>query len=176
MTSVKKSPNIRSTTGRSPVIAAPTPRPVNPGSEMGVSTTRCVPNSSTRPLSTLNGVPASATSSPITKTSGSRRISSTKAAFTAWANVSSGIEILRDLRCVGEGRVERELQPRLDLGTRLVRDADQVVRRSELLLLQPAAEDGKRVAFAAPQLLLVLRAVVTAVDVADVMAVVAVSV
>ena len=29
-----------STTGRSPVIAAPTPMPVNPGSEIGVSITR----------------------------------------------------------------------------------------------------------------------------------------
>src|SRR4051794_7005147 len=176
MTSVRKSPNIRSTTGRSPVIAAPTPRPVKPGSEIGVSTTRCVPNSSTRPLSTLNGVPASATSSPITKTSGSRRISSTNAALTAWAKVNSGIEILRDLRGIGERRVERELQAGLDLRTRLVRDPDQVVRPGELLFLEPAAEDRERVAFAAPQLFLVLRAVVRAIDVADVVAVVAVRV
>src|SRR3954470_7588412 len=169
MTSVRKSPNIRSTTGRRPVIAAPTPRPVKPGSEIGVSTTRCVPNSSTSPLSTLNGVPASATSSPITKTSGSRRISSTKAAFTACANVSSGIEVLRHLRGIGERRVERELHARLDLRTRLVGDADQVVRPGELLLFEPATEDGERVALAAPQLLLVLRPVVRAVDVANVM-------
>src|SRR4051794_27804516 len=135
MTSVRKSPNIRSTTGRSPVIAAPTARPVKPGSEIGVSTTRCVPNSSTRPESTLNGVPASATSSPITNTSSSRRISSTNAALTAWANVSSGIEVLRDLRRVGERRVERELQAGLDLLARLVGGADQIVRRRELLLL-----------------------------------------
>ena len=53
-----------STTGRSPVIAAPTPRPVIPASEIGESSTRSGPNSSTRPASTLNGVPASATSSP----------------------------------------------------------------------------------------------------------------
>ena len=47
-----------------PVIAAPTARPVKPGSEMGVSMMRPVPNSSTSPFSTLNVVPASATSSP----------------------------------------------------------------------------------------------------------------
>ena len=46
-----------STTGRSPVIAAPTPSPVMPGSEIGESRTRSVPNSSTSPASTLNGVP-----------------------------------------------------------------------------------------------------------------------
>src|SRR3954454_244412 len=176
MTSVRKSPNIRSTTGRSPVIAAPTPRPVNPGSEIGVSTTRCVPNSSTRPASTLNGVPASATSSPMTNTVGSRRISSTSASFTAFANVSSGIQVLRHLRRGRVRRVEREPEPGLDFAARLVGDADQVVRRRKLLLLEPGAEDRERIAFAAPQLLLVLRAVIRAVDVADVVAVVAVRV
>jgi hypothetical protein len=35
-----KSPNIRSTTGREPVIAAPTAMPMKPGSAIGVSTTR----------------------------------------------------------------------------------------------------------------------------------------
>ena len=44
-----------STTGRRPVIAAPTPRPVKPGSEIGVSMMRSLPNSSTSPFSTLNG-------------------------------------------------------------------------------------------------------------------------
>ena len=37
---------------------------------------RCVPNSSTMPVSTLKTVPASATSSPMIKTRASRRISS----------------------------------------------------------------------------------------------------
>src|SRR5579871_2512480 len=64
MTRVRKSPNIMSAMGRMPVIAAPTATPVNPASEIGVSITRFVPNSSTNPESTLNGVPASATSSP----------------------------------------------------------------------------------------------------------------
>src|SRR3954447_17949396 len=176
MTSVRKSPNMRSTTGRRPVIAAPTPSPVNPGSLIGVSTTRCVPNSSTRPASTLNGVPASATSSPMTNTVGSRRISSTSASFTALANVSSGIEILRHLRRGRVRRVDRELEPALDFAACLVGDADQVVRRRKLLLLEPGAEDRERIAFAAPQLLIVLRAVIRPGDVADVVAVVAVRV
>src|ERR1700690_629895 len=89
MVRVMKSPNMISTTGRRPVIAAPTPTPVNPASEIGVSTTRDVPNSSTRPDSTLNGVPASATSSPMMKTRGSRRISSASASRTASPNVNS---------------------------------------------------------------------------------------
>src|SRR2546426_1087568 len=91
MVKVRKSPNMMSTTGRMPVIAAPSARPGIPGSEIGESSTRSVPNSSTSPASTLNGVPASATSSPITKIDGSRRISSRKASLTAWASVSSRV-------------------------------------------------------------------------------------
>src|SRR5947208_1955254 len=185
MTSVRKSPNMMSTTGRSPVMAAPTPSPVMPGSEIGESSTRSAPNSSTRPASTLNGVPASATSSPITKTVSSRRSSSESASFTAWANVSVrvavafstlGEDIFGHLARVGERRLQREREPRLDLGARLVLDALQVVGRREVLLFEPRAEEGERVALAAPQLLLLLRPVVRTVDVADVMPVVAVRV
>ena len=78
-----KSPNMMSTTGRMPVMAAPTPIPVMPASEMGESITLSVPNSSTRPLSTLKGVPASATSSPMMNTLGSRRSSSARASLIA---------------------------------------------------------------------------------------------
>src|ERR1035437_4948527 len=78
-----------STTGRRPVMAAPTAKPVKPASEIGVSRTRSVPNSSTSPDSTLNGVPASATSSPSMQTRASRRISSARASRTACAKVSS---------------------------------------------------------------------------------------
>src|SRR6185503_3249845 len=84
-----KSPNMMSTTGRMPVMAAPTPMPAIPASEIGESITRCAPNSSTKPDKTLNGVPASATSSPIMKTRGSRRISSASASLIAWPKVSS---------------------------------------------------------------------------------------
>src|SRR3954454_18281382 len=163
MTSVRKSPNMMSTTGRIPVIAAPTPRPVIPGSEIGESSTRSAPNSSTRPASTLNGVPASATSSPITKTVSSRRSSSESASFTACANVSVrvpaavstlGEDIFGHLARVGERRLERECEPRLDLRARFVFDALQVVGRREAALLEPFAEQRQRVALAPPQVLL----------------------
>ncbi len=42
-----------STTGRSPSIAAPTPAPTKPSSEIGVSRTRSAPNSAIRPAVTL---------------------------------------------------------------------------------------------------------------------------
>ncbi len=86
-----KSPNMMSTTGRMPVIAAPSPIPVMPASEIGESSTRSGPNSSTRPESTLNGVPASATSSPSTNTVESRRSSSASASFTACASEISRV-------------------------------------------------------------------------------------
>ncbi len=75
-----------STIGRMPVIAAPTPRPVKPTSEIGVSMMRSGPNSSTSPFNTLNVVPASATSSPMRTTVGSRRISSAIASRMASPN------------------------------------------------------------------------------------------
>src|SRR5712671_528536 len=56
---------------------------------MGVSMIRCVPNSCTSPVSVLNGWPASATSSPMRNTRGSRRISSAIASLTASPYVSS---------------------------------------------------------------------------------------
>ena len=91
MTSVRKSPNMMSTTGRMPVIAAPTASPVIPASEIGESRMRSGPNSSTRPESTLNGVPASAMSSPMMNTRSSRRSSSASASLTAWPSVSSRV-------------------------------------------------------------------------------------
>src|SRR5438876_2027997 len=178
ITSVKKSPNMMSTTGRSPVIAAPTPRPVMPASEIGESSTRSGPNSSTSPESTLNGVPASATSSPITKTAGSRRSSSASASLIAFAKVSSrvatalGVDIVRHLARVGEGCLERECDSALDLAAHVVLDRLQSVLVGEPGVEQPAAEARDRVALVAPELLLVLRSVVRTVDVADVVAVV----
>src|SRR5437763_9561564 len=174
-----------STTGRSPVIAAPIPRPVMPGSEIGESSTRSVPNSSTRPASTLKGVPASATSSPITKTASSRRSSSVRASLIACAKVSVrvspgastlGEDILGHLTRVGKGRLDGEREPDIDLGTRPVLDALQVTGRGEALLLEPRSEERERVTFASPQLFFLFRPVVGAIDVAHVMAVIAVRV
>src|SRR5438552_322135 len=169
MISVRKSPNMMSTTGRMPVIAAPRPRPVMPGSEIGESITRSVPNSSTRPESTLNGVPASATSSPITNTVGSRRSSSRKASLTACASVSSRVDMVRHLARGREGRIQGVLHCVLDLGP------DALAHPLELsVVAEPRREQRDRVALARPALLLFLRPVVGAVDVADVMAVVAI--
>src|SRR5437763_1365983 len=94
MISVRKSPNMMSTTGRIPVIAAPSASPVIPGSEIGESITRSGPNSSTSPDITLKGVPASATSSPMTYTVGSRRNSSASASLTACDGVVDGEHVL----------------------------------------------------------------------------------
>src|SRR4029079_15323035 len=145
------------------------------GSEIGESITRSVPNSSTRPASTLNGVPASATSSPITKMVGSRRISSRKASLTACASVSSrvptasSVDMVRHLARVGEGRVQRVLDRVRDLGL------DALAHAFELsFVAEPRREERERATLRRPLLLLGFGAVVGAVDVADVVAVVAV--
>src|ERR671928_1351555 len=150
MISVRKSPNMMSTTGRIPVIAAPRPIPVMPASEIGESRTRSGPNSSTSPDITLNGVPASATSSPITNTLASRRSSSASASLTACESVSSRIDSSVATAALGEdmlvhlGRVgivggERELHGPVDLLLHLCRDPLEL-RRLDTVLLQPRAE------------------------------------
>src|SRR5262245_2780451 len=120
---VMKSPNMMSTIGRMPAMAAPTPSPVKPASEIGVSMMRSLPNSSTRPTSTLKVVPASATSSPMRTTLGSRRISSAMASLMASPNVSSltavassGIDVLVHLAGIGIRRVDRELDGGVHFG------------------------------------------------------------
>src|SRR5262245_7777251 len=190
MTSVRKSPNMMSTTGRRPVIAAPRAMPVNPGSEIGASITRSGPNSSTRPFRTLNGVPASATSSPMTKTVGSARISSASASFTAWPSVSSRrllaasgaasrcssrIHVLRHLVRVGQGRLEAEPDAFAHLGGGLLHGRIQLIG-SHAGVQERRRQPGDRVPLALPLLFLLFRAVVGAIDVADVVAAVAVGV
>ena len=71
----KKSENISSAIGRRPVIAAPIAAPTMACSLIGVSRTRRGPNSSNRPSVSLNTPPAAPTSSPMSTTLGSRRIS-----------------------------------------------------------------------------------------------------
>src|SRR5919201_402883 len=182
MTSVMKSPNMMSTTGRMPVIAAPSPSPAIPASEIGESITRSGPNSSTRPESTLNGVPASATSSPTTKTVGSRRSSSASASFTACASEISrvpswpfgtatlAIDVLVHLVGIGVRRRERVFRCPLDLV------GDRAVELGEPLLVRVAgvrdarAEQRERVALGLPLLLLALGPIVGPVDVSDVVA------
>src|SRR6266540_2461052 len=100
MQTPKKSTNISSATGRSPVAAAPTAAPMYPDSEIGVSSTRSRPKRCTRPLVTPSTPPQAsscsnpgtvappATSSPISTTSGSRSISTASASLTASRKVS----------------------------------------------------------------------------------------
>src|SRR5271169_819179 len=178
MVSVRKSPNMMSTTGRRPVIAAPTPTPVKPASEIGVSTTRSAPNSSTSPDRTLNGVPASATSSPKMHTRESRRISSASASRTACANVSSrsGIHVLLHLIDAGIRCSHGELHCSFHLGAPF---GGNLIKRRRVrmpLRQQPARMQLDGVPFGLPMLLFLLRAVVFAVDVAHVMPAVAVGV
>src|SRR5712692_3325472 len=170
-----------STTGRNPVIAAPTPTPVKPASEIGVSITREGPNSSTRPDKTLNGVPASATSSPKMHTRESLRISSASASRTACAKVSSrwttsGIHVL--LRFFGARIWSRqgELHGRFHLGSHFRLNAIQRVRIIMFLFDQPVRQVLDWIALCLPLLLFLLRAVILAVDVAHMVSGVAVGI
>src|ERR1700720_3040300 len=181
MVSVMKSPNMMSTTGRRPVIAAPTATPVNPASEIGVSTTRLAPNSSTSPERTLKGVPASATSSPMMQTVLSRRISSASASRIACANVSSrspfsGIHVLCHFI---DGRIRRrhgEVDCLLHLGLKLSLHSIKRRRVGKLLLNQPPPEIRDRIPLRLPKLFFLLGAVVFAIDVAHVMSVIAIGI
>src|SRR5579859_924001 len=173
----RKSPNMMSTTGRIPVIAAPTASPVKPASEIGVSITRSVPNSSTRPERTLNGVPASATSSPMMKTVGSRRISSASASRTAWPNVSwravsvstaLSVDILGHLARVGERSLQGELDRGADLRLDLLVDLVEPAGGRHSVRRDPLAGQLHGIACLAPPLFFFFGAVVPAVDVADV--------
>src|SRR5271165_610643 len=186
MVRVMKSPNMMSTTGRSPVMAAPTASPVNPASEIGVSRTRSLPNSSTRPERTLNGVPASATSSPMMQTCGSRRISSASASRTACPKVSSrgvvsdiaasGIDVLLHFVDRGIRRGNREFHRFVHLSGQLGLNLTELRRVGELLLDQEVREILNRVALRLPGLFFLLRAVVLAVNIADVVAGVAIGI
>ena len=61
----RKSENMISATGRSPVIAAPIAAPMMACSEIGVSRTRSGPNRSKSPTVALKTPPAAPTSSPM---------------------------------------------------------------------------------------------------------------
>src|SRR5574341_330138 len=181
MVSVMKSPNMMSTTGRRPVMAAPTPNPVMPASEIGVSITRSVPNSSTRPVNTLKGVPASATSSPRTKTRGSRRISSANASRIASAKVSarpgaSGIDMLMHLAHVRVRSVHRELRRRFDRGLHVRLNPVQHGLLGEPLTQQPVGQRVEGIPCRRPMSFFLFGPVIRAVNVADVVTAIAIGV
>src|SRR5579863_3711546 len=175
MISPAKSPNMISTTGRRPVMAAPTPIPVNPASEMGVSRTRSGPNSFTRPVKTLKAVPASATSSPMMKTRGSRRISSASASRTASPKVNSrtatavsGIYVLLHLVHVRIRSRHGKLDGFIDLGFYFHLNLIQCGLVGDLLREDCGGRNLDRIALRLPSLLFLLRAIVFAADIADV--------
>src|SRR5258706_2453225 len=181
MVKVTKSPNIMSTTGRSPVMAAPTASPVKPASEIGVSSTRSLPNSSKRPERTLKGVPASATSSPRMQTVASRRISSASASRIACANVSSRLPVSGiDVLChFIDGRVRSrhgEVDCLFHLGLKLSLHLIKRRRIGKFLLDQPLPKIRDRIPLRLPKLLFLLGTVVFAIDVADVMSVIAIGI
>src|SRR6266853_2609867 len=178
---VRKSPNMMSTIGRMPAIAAPTPMPEKPASEIGVSMIRSLPNSSTSPVSTLNVVPASATSSPMRMTFGSRRISSAMASLMASPKDSSrtfvavsSIDVLGDLARVRIGRGDRELDRRIHLRDQLGLNRIEPGPVGHAVRHQPFAVQRDGIALGHPLLLFGLRPVVRARDVADVVTVIAV--
>src|SRR5947209_17277704 len=177
MGSGRKSASMVSAAGRIPVIAAPRPRPEMAASEVGESMARSGPNSSTRPERTLNGCPASATSSPMRKTVGSRRNSSASASLTACDIVSSrvpvatalGEDIFDHLARVGIRRVERVRDGFGDF------ELDSTAKLGDCrIVADPTGEQVDRIALGDPELLLLLLSVIRAVDVTDVMSVVAV--
>src|SRR6202521_2920061 len=186
MVNVTKSPNMMSTTGRIPVMAAPTASPVKPASEIGVSSTRSLPNSSKRPERTLNGVPASATSSPRMQTVGSRRISSASASRIACANVSSrsfrargwvsGIHVLRHFIDGWVRRRHSEVDCLFHLGLKLSLHLIKRRRIGKFLLDQPLSEIRDRISLRLPKLFFLLGTVIFAVDVAHVMSVIAIGI
>src|SRR4029450_5418593 len=178
---IRKSPNMISTIGRIPVMAAPTPMPVKPASEIGVSMIRSLPNSSTSPVSTLKVVPASATSSPMRTTLGSRRISSAMASLMASPKVNSltavansGIDVLVHLAWVGIRRVDGNLHGGVHLRNQLLLDRIEPGTIGHAVVHHPLPVERDRIHLAYPALPVALRPVVGTGDVADVMAVVAV--
>src|SRR5262245_6234714 len=177
----RKSPNMMSTIGRMPVMAAPTPMPVKPASEIGVSMIRSLPNSSTNPVNTLKVVPASATSSPMRTTLGSRRISSAMASLMASPNVSSlravassGIDVLVDLAGIGIGGVDGKLHGGIHLRTQLLLHRVEPGTIGDAVVHHPWAVERDGIALRHPFLLLCLRPVIGAGDIANVMSVVTV--
>jgi hypothetical protein len=83
MTSVRKSPNMISITGRRPLTADPKAAPARASSEMGVSKTRSEPYFSWRPGVTAKTPPAAAMSSPKKITRSSAASASSRASRTA---------------------------------------------------------------------------------------------
>src|SRR3990170_1969447 len=113
---VAKSANWSSTTGRSPIQAAPIAAPTKPSSAIGVSTTRSSPNSSQSPLVTPNAPPKCPTSSPRMKTRLSSRSASASAARIASRYVISLTASSREIRTRPAPSRHDTRTPRADSG------------------------------------------------------------
>src|SRR2546423_223927 len=179
----KKSTNMSSATGRSPVAAAPTAAPMNPDSEIGVSSTRSRPYFLTRPLVTPRTPPQAssssnpgtvappATSSPIRITDGSRAISWSRLSLIASRKVSvlTATAISQDSSIfsaigdvdVGQGILGRgqrarlgERDGRVHLRIRLPVDALDIRRRQKPAVHRLSREHRQRVVLAVRRRLL----------------------
>src|ERR1051325_598529 len=151
---VAKSPNMMSQIGRRPAIAAPTHRPLKPASEIGGSMMRSLPDSSTSPVRTLNVVPASATSSPMRTTRGSRRISWAMASLIASPKVSSrtevavsSINVLRHLRGVGVRGGNRPFHRSVHVLDQRVLDLVELGARGDFVVHHPLPVQRDRILF-----------------------------
>src|ERR1700688_4183816 len=147
-----------STTGRIPVMAAPTATAVKPASEIGVSRIRSGPNSLTNPVRTLKGWPASAMSSPRMKTRESRRSSSASASRMASprvnsrvATATSGIDVLPHFVDGGVRSGECKLHAFVDFGLHFG------VNLIEILAGEVIGQKLDRIAIRFPLLLFLLR-------------------
>src|SRR5262249_26337025 len=140
-----------------------------------------LPNSSTRPESTLKGVPASATSSPMMQTFGSRRISSLSASRTAWAKVNSrsatsGIDVLFHLIGSWIWSLHCEFHRFVHLSDQFSFDLLQLILLSDFVRRHPVRQILNRISFCLPALFFGLSPVIFAIDVDDMVTAVPVSV
>src|ERR671917_2275939 len=145
-----KSANCISATGRIPFTESPMAAPTIKLSATGVSITRVGPNSSWSPCVTRNTPPARPTSSPITITLSSERISSARPSWMACNRFFSAISLtlrvdaFERLFGVGEGCFFRVVARLGDLGFDLRRNLFFPVFIQEPVLHQVLleADDG----------------------------------
>src|SRR3954470_3200066 len=142
----RKSPNMISTTGRSPATALPNAAPAIASSEIGVSKTRSAPCFSISPGVTANTPPAAATSSPKKITESSRASSSSIACRIASRNSTSAILELRRLVGLRERRLDGGRGDLPDLVVDLLLERIERGLLDAVALHQPAAAHQQRIA------------------------------
>src|SRR5260370_39445138 len=98
------------------------------------------------------------------------------AAVPVSLRVALGVDMLIHLACLGERCVEPELHPCLDLGLRLRLHCRQRLGVRHALCDEPRTQQRDRIAFCAPELLLLLGAVVRTLAITDIAAVITIRV